>query len=507
MHKRLRLWSCWFGERVHPLRLAAESLSVAWALWPIGILFSVFFARLTYPMDIEWCEGGILYQAYRLIHGLPVYPRHDPVWTPWPYPAAHTAALALVGLIKCDFWSGRLVSILFFCGLCATLFREVYVHLERSSFAVVMAALTIAMTACAYPVVGQWYDLIRVDSMAMCLVALGVARVNRLGASWRHAIVTGAIMTAAIFTKQTAAFIVAWACLFAMLREPRRGFRLSMIVGAMCLTVLALLQWGTDGNYWFWTVTDLKGHEVQDVRLVDGFRQVFSFAPFVVAIPFAFLVMAGRGLLSSRTILWSGALLMAVPATLLPYAKVGGYVNNLIPMIVLLELVAVLMLADVAKGGGWRGAVARWGAILGFGLFVWAHPLHPADYLPTKGDWRAATELNKFVASLDGGVIVPDLGFLPARTGHSNPHWHTMGMWAAVWGGRPTNMGLAVESSGARWAIMHSKAGDDFSSTIRRTFRIASKIPSTARVRMITGSPVTLDDLWEKSPTPSNVQP
>jgi hypothetical protein len=499
MSKRVRLWTCWFGERVHPLRLGIESLGAAWALWPIAILFSVFAGRLFYPMDIEWCEGGILYQAYRLVHGLPIYVRHDPIWAPWSYPPAHTAVLALVGLVHLDFWTGRLVSIIFFCLMCGTIFREVYLHVGRSSFGVAAGALALATIACAFPVVGQWYDLVRVDTMMMALSVVGIARVTRLRANWLHTIITAAILTAAIYTKQTAAFFVAWTCVFALVREPRLGLRLAIVTALMCLAVLGLLQWGTDGGYWFWTVTDLKNQTVDDARLVDGLRQIWNFAPFVAVLPFAFLVLALLGLASKRTVLWSGCLLMAIPASLLPYAKVGGFSNNLIPTIVLLGLVTVLLAADAAKLEGLPGSVARWAVILGLGLLVWARPLHPEEYLPNQRDRRAASELNALVTSLDGGVIVPELAFLPARTGHTNPHWYRMAMYCADWSGRPMDMAAAVEKSGARWVILHSKDGvSSFAMYVRSRFKLAQIIPLTARVRMLTGAAVVLDELWEK---------
>ena len=63
-------WARFRGSRVHPLRLALELAACAWALWPIVVLLGVFASRLTYPMDLEWCEGGILYQAKRLLSGL-----------------------------------------------------------------------------------------------------------------------------------------------------------------------------------------------------------------------------------------------------------------------------------------------------------------------------------------------------------------------------------------------------------------------------------------------------
>ena len=120
--------------------------------------------------------------------------------------------------------------------------------------------------------------------------------------------------------------------------------------------------------------------------------------------------------------------------------------------------------------------------------------------MPTDGDIRAAKELNTFVASLDGGVVVPEFAFLPARTGHPNPHFYTMAMWCAIWSNRPMNMHLALEAMGVRWAILHSTAQDDFAFAIRRQFRLSRMLPPSSRIRMITGASVTLDQLWEKSP-------
>src|SRR4051812_24417798 len=50
-----------------------EAALIAWAGWRAGQLACVFAQRLTYPLDLEWCEGGNLYEAYRLLHRLPLY--------------------------------------------------------------------------------------------------------------------------------------------------------------------------------------------------------------------------------------------------------------------------------------------------------------------------------------------------------------------------------------------------------------------------------------------------
>lgn len=499
MRSLVRLWASWLGKRVHPVRLGLESLAAAWALWPISVLLYVFASRLFYPMDLEWCEGGTLYQAYRWLHGLPVYVRNDPTWlSPMMYPPLHTAVLTVVGLLHLDFWTGRLVSVFSFFVLCGVLFHQAHVHAAKSSYGVATGTLTVATVACAFPLVGQWYDLIRVDTMTYALAFLGVALVGGRPRGWRHTVLTATVLTAAAYSKQTAAFFVAWACLFALVREPRSGLRLGALTLAMGLVTLGLLQWSTDGAFWFFTVTDLQVQQVDDRRLVDALRQVTDFAPFVALVPAAILLLALRRLLSERTVLWTGALLAAVPASSLPYAKVGGFSNNLMPMATLVGLVAVLLATDLANKGGKLGALARWGTLAGLALFVWLRPLKPAEYIPDQAMRRAANELTSLVRSLEGGVLVPELAFLPARTGHTNLHWYTMSIYCALLSKRPVDMVAALEKSGVRWALLNSQDRSWFIDIIRSRFRRVQRIPDTARVRMMTGAPISLDELWER---------
>ena len=108
----------WLGQRVSAWRLLLELGVAVWALYQVSILYSVFFARLTYPMDLEWMEGGTLYEAFRLLHGQPLYVKPVTTWAPYPYPPVQPWLLTIVGFLHLDFWTGRIVSILFFSLLC-----------------------------------------------------------------------------------------------------------------------------------------------------------------------------------------------------------------------------------------------------------------------------------------------------------------------------------------------------------------------------------------------------
>lgn len=494
--RTLSLWARWLGERVHPLRLLLESCFTLWALWPILLLGGVFLERLNYPVDLEWCEGGSLYQASRVLQGMPVYSMDDPTWAPFPYPPAHTLLLALVGLVRLDFWTGRLVSIVFFLLLCGTLFYQIYKQLDRSSFGVAAGMLAVATIVCGFPVVGQFYDLVRVDTMMLALCVMGVARVDEASCKPRRLLTTAAILCAAVFTKQTAIFFVGWAGLFAIFHRPRFGLRLAIVSLVLGLLLLGIAQWITGGGLWFWTVAGIEGHAVEDARVMVGLRQVFQYAPFIALLPLLLLFLALRGRLSPRTILWSGCLFLALPASLLPFAKVGGYDNNLMPLVILAGPVATLLVADLAKQSGVVGAVGRWGLLLGMAAFLWQRPLKPKAYLPDAQKLRAASELNSIVASLSGGVVVPYLAFLPGHNGHPNPHWHSMVVWDSRWRGQPMDEVDALKKSGAAWVLLHSKDIGEFANYVRHHASLDRRLPDSARVRMVTGAAVEIDEVW-----------
>src|SRR5688572_25430225 len=63
----------------------------------LGLLGAAWAARLAYPFDLEWMEGGVLAHAWRIDRGLPVYVAPNPDFVPFIYPPGYPALLALLG--------------------------------------------------------------------------------------------------------------------------------------------------------------------------------------------------------------------------------------------------------------------------------------------------------------------------------------------------------------------------------------------------------------------------
>jgi hypothetical protein len=497
MRQELRQWSQWQGRRIHPLRLVLELAGASWAIGPLALLLYVFLARLAYPMDLEWMEGGSLYQAYRLLHGLPVYINDPSRFAPYPYPPVHTLILAVIGVFHLDFWSGRLVSIGFFLLTCRVLFTEIYRQNDRSSFGVAAGLMGVAVIVCAYPVLGQWYDLIRVDMTMMGLLVWGAARALKQSPSLRHLLITAVVLSLAVYAKQTAAVFVAWICLYTVVMQPKTGFFLSLLVGGSCITTLFALNWSTNGDFQYLVIANPENHEIKGPVAIEGLEIVLKYVPFIALVPIGMLLVASRGWLRPKTIFWVGCLLIAFPGSLIPFAKIGAYLNALMPVIVFAGPATILLMGDVARQPGFVGAVARWSTLIGFSVFILAHPLEPSKYLPDLQKRRAAKELNEIASSLEGGLVSPYLGFLPAHSGHKNPHWQSMAVWDSIWRNAPMNEIACFKNSKARWVLLHSRDDSAFVGYVRSHGRLARKIPNTARVAMVTGAGILIDELWD----------
>lgn len=487
-------------------RAAGVSLALV-SLLPLFAVLRIFVARWRFPADLEWCEGGSAYMAWRLLHHLTVYTRPGDVFAPFPYPPGHTLALALAGWMAggLDYGAARAVSVASYVLLSVTLVWTLRREFNDRWTGLASGLAGTAFVACSFPEVGGWYDLIRVDSMMIAFCVLAAALTVAPGMSRSRIFSAALAMTIAVFTKQTSAFFAAWICLFALVRNWREGLRLSVTALACCVAALALLLSTTHGQAWFWIFENLTSHPVEQDHLWEGLTIVYRFAPFVVLLPGVFLGLVVTRRASGATWMWFGMLAVSVPAALLPYAKHGGWKNDMIPMIVLLVPCAIVMVADLVRVGarwsGWVGAAAAAAAV----VFIVSRPVDADTFIPDAGRWERAEHLNAFVASLEGGLIAPQMAFLPARNGQTNPHWHRMGHADLTWSGHTVDEDWSVERTQARYALINQLDLSDFGHAVRRQYRLVGQLPDDQRVKMFTGGGVVdLDQLWERLPAPGD---
>lgn len=420
----------------------------------VVVVCRVVLGRLGHRVDLEWMESGMLYESTRLLEGLPVYAAPEGPYLPFPYPIGYPALLAGLGAVfGVSHPLGRALSFTWTVVASVVLARQVYRHYLAASAgprgALIAAALALGCIGAGYAVVDGWYDLVRVDTMAMGLLVCGAAhslrigegragqRGGALGSPHGATLVTALLLCTALLTKQSTLPGALWVILCALLRSRRGGARLAALTCVFGGSALALLQWATEGHYWFYTVTLLSEHSLSSARLREAHRVLFDFAPYgpLVAIFGGLLALQGR--LTPRSLLWAGLFAIGWGFGLASFAKVGGYHNNLLPAVWLAGPAFLLVGADVlAFVGDRRDGVLRWGALCSLALLLATKPLPLEGYHVTSEGAERGQRLRAYVSALPGTVLIPLAPQVAHELGKGVHQLHLEALYDFQWAGR-----------------------------------------------------------------------
>lgn len=209
------------------------------------------YALVRFPFDYDQGEGYDVNSAWALAQGLPIYASPDqyPFYSS-NYPPLYSLLLApLVGVFGPRLALGRLLSLVAVAVIAAVIFRAVQIETGRWR-----PALFAALLFFASPYVYHVTPLARVNAL---MVALGLAAVYVLGrtadaksATGRQWLALGgALLLAALYTKQMAVDAVAAALLYLALRDLRLGLALGSAVLLVGGAFYLGLDWLTAGGF------------------------------------------------------------------------------------------------------------------------------------------------------------------------------------------------------------------------------------------------------------------
>jgi hypothetical protein len=424
--------------------------------WHIFTFVRIVASRIAYPSDLEWLEGAHLYQAVRLAEGLPVYAPPADGYLPLPYPPMYFAFVGVLGkLFGFDYWAGRLVGALFLSAACIAIGWVVWRHrvTKSSAFDASLALTAGAAVLAAYPLVDGFFDLVRTDTTAvsLCLLAaVGMTPRRRMKMDRTFAI--GLLLTLSLFTKHTYAPIVGFMIAFSIVRDWRTGFWISTTTLVTSGIFWITLQVRSHGWFSTWLAVT-GGHRIRSEEMAIAVRAILGFAPYLALLPVFVMILLVRKRLSAQSILWLGMLAMALPVCVLSYAKVSGAANNLIAVAMLVAPAGMLVARDLAQSVAPRTGVVLVGACAA--LYLALRIYDPSPFIPGNDAFERARALNAFIASLDGGVVMPERPFLPIRNGHHNPQLNAIGYADAGNSGMEgASYARDLDKSGAKWVIL-----------------------------------------------------
>jgi hypothetical protein len=407
---------------------SARALLALLSAWYVGAFLYVSARRIFYPYDLEWMEGGVYEHVARVLAGQPVYVVPSLDFTPYVYtPLYYWVSAPFLALLGPGLPALRLVSLLSTLGLFVVLF-ELVRHGTRDRLC---AWFGVGMFAACFELGGSWFDLARVDMLALCLVLLAALLLVR---SERFDAVAGLLFALAFLTKQSS-LIAALPLLAVRVLTQRGGRRVHALLTCVALIGLStfVLDRASSGWYRFY-VFELPGSHPIAKQAWRGYWtfDVFKDLPFAAA-GMLYLLLQPQpwrraltrlalcaGLLGSS---WSGRL------------HTGGHTNVLLPGLLVLSwaLAEALHAWTAADGEAAQPAPSSNGrprALARFAYVVCALQLawlwySPKQQIPSA---RARATSDRLLAALratPGPVLVPFHGHL-ARLAGKPPHGHEM---------------------------------------------------------------------------------
>jgi hypothetical protein len=383
-----------------------------------------WLARVGYPFDLEWMEGGMLAHAWRLQHGLPLYPEAGPDWIPYVYPPGYPALIAALSSVTgLDYPLGRWISI---AGTVLAAVVLAAMVARRGSWLVGVSCGAIFLGC--WRASGAFYDLVRPDGLAIGLLAV-VFALARLGAEGRARaqVAAGLVLALAFTVKHHAAALglpLAFGLWVAAGRVAALRFAVAAAVPAGLFTLA--MEVGTGGRFTAYLLGVPATHPWDRGRLFPGtFGELAAWL-----LP---SVLAGGGWLLARSpALRSGvppALLFGLPAVCalalggaawwVPPAR--GVELAPLPVLVLTSALigacfgAVLangMSAVISRAAPDRDAVRWWtgaavfGTVLTVGLAMRAH----------NGGFLNVLMPIHFACALGLGLVIADVRRAAGRT-------------------------------------------------------------------------------------------
>ena len=484
--------------------ILALACAVALAIGQIAKLLFIFYARSSYPFDLEWMEGGMLTHALRILQGDPLYgpPSVDFIahlYTPL-YPLILAGLAEVFGL---SYTLGRVVSIVsFLIGLGLT-GAIVYRETQRGLRGLAFAVITMGLIAGSFPRTGAWFDLVRNDSLNLALIVLSLFCWLYMAPGWRRPLVVGVCLSLAFLAKQIAAPLILLFGAFCLVKRRRELLILVAVVTLFVGGVLVGLSFVSDGWSWRYIFELHQGHTTSWTRFVNAFRKIGLdawplilllsgwLATTVLSAPrWEFLRASRRG----RYLLAFSC--MGVLISAIGYATEWADANAFIVANVVIPLAAVLCTHDLIQRAGRRygscfTAIGLIGAAIVFGWSLNRQSYSAEKYIPKPSDWTNGERLIATIKQTAGPVLIPYHPYYAHLAGKPS-HYHQMGINDVTRAGYPlpSDLRQRIEQKHYQLIVLDRRPSGRYG-FIQRYYRLDQTIPRNQAPKVFTGFAVS----------------
>jgi hypothetical protein len=398
------------------LLLGAKVITAALVCYFVAAFLYIAISRMGYTFTLEWLEGGSLIEVQRLLSGLPLYTRPTFDYVPLIYsPLYFYVATLFARILGFGFLPLRLVSFLATVGCMAM----VYFIVKKYTADLFVSLMAAGSFLALYKISDTWFDLARVDMLAVFLTLLAIYLVQ--GQSILRLILAGMSLALAALAKQTYWILVLPVLIYAASLHGRRVLYMLLSTLMVAVSTHLLLNRMYDGWYSFFVYS--AGFGQGSSVFAGGLRHFFQaywVDSVLKTIPILFLLFTLYFVVRLRSF-WSilGLLALAAGMIALSWAGIlnkGGFNNVLIPSFVIFLICAWLFIGGVLKDAN-ASNLARTGVLLLFAAQL-AYLLYPiAPQIPTVEDYRAGQGLVQEIRAQPGAVYIPFDNYLALYAG------------------------------------------------------------------------------------------
>ena len=487
------------------------------ALWQLALLATAVLARLTYPFDLEWMEGGLLDHAARIQEGTGVYTPPSVDFVSYLYTPLYPAVLALGGhAFGLGYTLGRAVSVISLVISLVVIVMAASPGKRRISVVELSCGvLACGLVAAGYPWLEGWYDLVRGDSMFVAMVLAGLFLLSRWqervgkGAHVRIAIVA-ALLAMSFFGKQIGIFFVA-AGGFNLLLWRRWRLIPTYIAsaGIVGLGMSAILWLRTDGWFWTYVYEVFQTHDFNYDRFYQGFRHIAGrtivSTIILIAALFAILLrLAARKklpLAATRFLFWLPPYGAAVFAGATAWGHQWAHFNAYMSAIFVgAAATAAGLVAIIAILHSVIGRAATWLALVlpaALAIQLISQPWSPSKFIPTSAEVAKNQRLIERLEAIDGDIFIPYHSWY-ARLAGKETYAHRMGLMDVRFKNKLPVEGFAETFKEKRFAaVILNKHQISFAlGGLKPHYRIDAVLAPTERARTFTGAITSPTTVW-----------
>jgi hypothetical protein len=509
----------------------------------------VFFHRMSFPLDVEWMEGGMLMHAVRLTEGKGLYVPPSTEFVPYFYTPGYPAVVGLLGkAFGVSYGLGRFVSVASWLGSAYLIFMGLRREADWR-----YGVLGVGIFAALFRTNGAFYDVARPDSLFLFFV-FSAMYVTRFRASVGGACCAGLLCALGFLTKQTASVFFVAVCVVQFTRSWRHGLA-SLLTGlGVALAGCGVFNHLSDG--WFWTYI-FEGHQghvfIWNNVLLEYWRDLLFLAPALLLIPliqfthkvkfkllslvlalhwsYAFwvrlqsldygphmyyrelwyetprylilipplvlAVCAGivlyrlRGVRFSTSWIWLWFFVAGCGVSGLNHSTQWAYSNCFMPISIVASVLIALTVRDVLN------ASDRWASralVLGLSVQFSALAYSPQAQVPTEADWLAYSDLSARLSNRPGETFIPSSPFLSYQVSGTF-HTHRMGIQDVAFLNGVKDLHAHIRDSRFNTIILGE--GARLPGLERHYFEVAGWLPKDREVlRMKTGYLTRLNSVW-----------